>query len=72
MANKILEKILTQHEFIDILKIDIEGYENKILNHLKAEVLSRIRCIYAETSNNPEISGFSYERYSGLARYYRI
>ncbi len=45
-ANKVLEEILDQHESLDILKIDIEGYENKVLNHLSPEILSHVRRVY--------------------------
>ena len=70
-ANQAVDKVLSVHESIDIVKIDIEGYENKILSHFKAEILSRIERIYAETKDSPEISGFTYQHYSGLTRYYR-
>ena len=71
-ANKMLEKVLNRHEFVDIVKIDVEGYENKILTHLKTGVLSRIRRIYAETEDTHKIPGFSSQCNSGLTRYYRI
>ena len=58
--------------YVDILKIDVEGYENKILSHLKTEVLSRIKRIYVETEDDQEIPGFSSESNSGLTRYCRI
>ena len=72
LANKVLEEVLGRHESVDILKIDIEGYENKILSHLSTEVLSHVTRIYAETEDNQRISGFSSELYGGLTRYYRI
>jgi len=72
LANKVLEEVLGRHESVDILKIDIEGYENKILSHLSAEVLSHVRHIYAETVDDQKISGFYSELYGGLTRYYRI
>ena len=71
-ANDSLDKILKRHPFIDILKIDVEGYENKILNHLKKNILECISRIYAETEADQKISGFSSKRYGGIARYYRI
>jgi FkbM family methyltransferase len=71
-ANKILDEVLDRHKEADILKIDVEGYENKILGSLKAEVLSRVDRIYAETEDDQEIQGFSSERYGGLTRYYRM
>ena len=71
-ANKILDEILTQQKYADIVKIDVEGYENKILGTLKEEALARIERIYAETNNSQNLPGFSRERYGGVIRYYRI
>ena len=71
-ANQALEEVLSRHEALDIVKIDVEGYENKILSHLKPEVLSRIERIYAETEDDQKVSGFYSESNSGLTRYYRI
>lgn len=70
-ANRVLEEILSQHDQIDIVKIDVEGFENQILSHLEAGILSRIRRIYAETAVDRKMPGFSSERYGGLTRYYR-
>ena len=71
-ANKVLDEILSRHKCADILKIDVEGYENKILGSIKSEILSRVDRIYAETDDNQEILGFFSESYGGLTRYYRI
>jgi FkbM family methyltransferase len=71
LANHVLDGILEKHKTIDIVKIDVEGYENKILSSIKLEILSRIYRIYAETENDQKILGFSSERYGGLTRYYR-
>ena len=72
LANEVLKEILRQHAFVDILKIDVEGYENKILSHLEKEVLSNIKLIYAETDNEKKITGFSSSSNSGLTRYRNI
>ncbi len=45
-ANKVLMDILSRHDSIDILKIDVEGFESEILAHLEIEVLGRIDRIY--------------------------
>jgi FkbM family methyltransferase len=71
-VNQTLNKILSNHKLVDVVKIDIEGYENKILGRLKAETLARIERIYAETNSDQNLSGFSRERYGGVVRYYRI
>tara|TARA_B100000315_G_C14475833_1_gene540572 strand:- start:156 stop:929 length:774 start_codon:yes stop_codon:yes gene_type:complete len=70
-ANQVLDEVLSQHNVIDIVKIDVEGYENKILGSLRGDCTSRINRIYAETEEDQEIPGFSSERYGGLIRYYR-
>ena len=71
-ANKVLDDILTQQECADIVKIDVEGYENKILSSITRENLSRIDRSYTETTYGQKILGFSSESYGGLTRYYRI
>ncbi len=70
-ANRLLEEVLGKHDFVDIVKIDIEGYENRILGHLKTKVLSRIDRIYAETVDGQKIPGFFSKSSNGLTRYYR-
>ena len=72
LASNVLGEVLEKHQSIDIVKIDVEGYENKILSSLKKEILSRVGRIYAETEDDQEILGFSSERYGGLTRYYRM
>jgi FkbM family methyltransferase len=71
-VNQTLDKILNNHKLVDVVKIDIEGYENIILNCLKAEILACIERIYAETNSDQRLSGFSRERYGGVVRYCRI
>jgi FkbM family methyltransferase len=71
LANHVLGEIIEKHKNIDVVKIDVEGYENKILSSLKKEILSCLGRIYAETENDQTILGFSSERYGGLTRYYR-
>ena len=70
-ANYSLGEILKNHQYIDIVKIDVEGYENKILSHLRTDILLRIGRIYAETEDDNEIPYFFKERYDGIVRYYR-
>lgn len=72
LANRVISKICKKHKTIDVVKIDVEGDENKILSSLKKEILSCVGRIYAETDNDQKILGFSSERYGGLTRYYRI
>ena len=70
-ANQLLEEILGKYKSVDIVKIDVEGYENRILSHLKKKVLSRIDRIYAETVDDQKIPGFLSKSSNGLTKYYR-
>ena len=71
-VNKTIEQIIDWHGSVDLVKIDVEGYEDKILGHLKEKVLACIKRIYAETSGSQQLAGFSSKRYGGIVRYYRI
>jgi FkbM family methyltransferase len=71
LANHVLSQVCEKHKIIDVVKIDVEGDENKILSSLKKEILSCVGRIYAETDNDQKILGFYSERYGGLTRYYR-
>ncbi len=71
-SDQVLGEILSRHKTIDVVKVDVEGYENKIISSLKKEILSRVGRIYAETEDDQKILGFSSERYGGLTRYYRM
>ena len=70
-ANQLLEEVLGETGYVDIVKIDVEGYENRILNHFKTKVLSRIDHIYAETGDGQKIPGFFSKSSNGLTKYYR-
>ena len=71
-ASQSLKEVLSRHDSIDILKIDVEGYENKILSDLKTEVLSHVAQIFAETEDGQKINGFFSDCDCGLTRYYRL
>lgn len=47
-AETVLARIIAEHGRIDLLKIDVEGYEEVILESLSQGVLNRIDRIYAE------------------------
>ena len=70
-ANVALERVLSRHESIDIVKIDVEGYENLILSNLQKKTLSRVKRIYVETGDDQKMPGFSSRSSSGLTSYYR-
>jgi FkbM family methyltransferase len=53
----VVEEILATREWIDVLKIDTEGYEFKTLNRLRPELARRIRLVYLETPRERELFG---------------
>ena len=71
-VNQTIEKIIDWHGSVDLVKIDVEGYEDKILSHLKAKVLACIKRIYAETNRSQKLKRLSSKRYGGIIRYYQI
>ena len=63
---------MSKHDSVDILKIDVEGFEAEILAHLEMDVLGRIDRIYAEMTTDQKVPGFLSEHYGGVARYSRV
>jgi FkbM family methyltransferase len=51
-VNLVLSDILCRHSFIDILKIDIEGLEDIVLEHISDENLTKIKVIYLEKGDD--------------------
>ena len=70
-ANEILGEILDKYHEIDILKIDVEGIEEELLQSLNPELLKNILHIYVETNWNGELTGFKKNFYGGIARFKR-
>jgi hypothetical protein len=56
-----IKEILDKHEFIDIIKIDIEGHEYKILNTLLLNV-NKIGKIYCELNGSDKYPVFEKQR----------
>jgi FkbM family methyltransferase len=74
-ANTVLAEILTRPGFaeIDLLKIDIEGLEGKVVSMLRPEVLAHLRWILAELEGTPPgLPGFGQDRCGPIARWHRI
>lgn len=73
-ANEIIQEILTRHEKIDILKLDIEGLEEDLIKNLSPGLLNCIDRIYAETETEfkGELKGFKKEQYGAIARFYKL
>jgi FkbM family methyltransferase len=60
-------------DHIDVLKIDIEGYESKVVSAIAPEHLARIRTILAEIeSEPPRLAGFDQDRYGPIVRWRRV
>ena len=57
---------------IDVLKVDIEGYEAKVIRAISAEHLRRISLIVAEIGDDaPNLPGFAKFRYGSVVRWTR-
>jgi len=71
--NGILRDVLRKHEFIDILKLNIEGMEDEVLRRIDDSILSRIRVICAEIfAFDGQVDGFHHEKYgSNITRFTR-
>ena len=72
-ANEVVKEILTKNEAIDILKIDIEGLEEEVINNLELSLLKKIDRIYAETGTEfqGDLPGFRKEQYGAIARFFK-
>jgi FkbM family methyltransferase len=51
-VNSALSEILANHQFIDVLKIDIEGMEDVVLNSISEDILAKIKLIYLEAGDD--------------------
>lgn len=71
-ASSVLSEILSETGHIDILKIDIEGMEQPVLESLGPEITERIGTIYAETrlGRNP-ITTHDYRQSGWMATFRR-
>jgi FkbM family methyltransferase len=71
-SNDILDRVLARHGAIDILKADVEGYEEKILLGIAPSVLPRIRKIYAEHTfrQNPISETHDFRQYGNVAQFW--
>ncbi len=57
----VFEDALAEADTIDVLKIDVEGYESRLLRAARPDLLSRVRLIYLEGSlaQLPAPAGFA-------------
>jgi FkbM family methyltransferase len=72
-ANEVVQDILNKNETIDILKIDIEGLEEAVVNNLEPHLLKKIDRVYAETETEfkGDLPGFKKEQYGAIARFFK-
>jgi FkbM family methyltransferase len=63
-ANALLRQIIEKETFIDVLKVNIEGYEDDVLRNLPADIVERIGFICAEVFDfTGELNGFNKQKY---------
>lgn len=72
-SNEILDSVLSRHGRIDVLKADIEGYENKVLSAIPQDFLRRINKIYVEWqfARNPIPQTHQFRQYGTVAQFWR-
>ena len=73
-ANAILSEVLRQNGFseIDILKVDIEGLESRVVESIHPEILRRVQAVYAEIEGpSPRLDGFRKRRYGPITQWTR-
>jgi FkbM family methyltransferase len=72
-SNDVLDSILSRHDRIDILKADIEGYENKVLSAIPNDILKRINKVYVEWqfTRNPLPETHRFRQYGTVAQFWR-
>lgn len=72
-AERMLQEILAAEGEIAALKIDVEGMEQALLDHVSKETLGKIQKIFVELpGDGPSISGFSKRRSGGVVVYTRL
>lgn len=73
-AVETLNSILEQRETIDILKMDIEGFEDAVLAAIPKETAERIKTVYAETdsNSNPLSATHKFERRGSIGVFRNI
>lgn len=74
-ANDVLREVLERHQRIDLLKIDIEGVEERVLNSVEQDILARVQLIYVEAGDNDRLmpdalrQRFTLSSHRGICRY---
>lgn len=67
----VLQDVIEQHGHIDILKVDIEGLEEAVIDNIPVELARKIRKLYAEAvfETNPLAQTHSLVQYGGVAQF---
>ncbi len=74
-VNSALGPPLARHPAIDVLKVDIEGMEERVIDAINEENLARVRMIYIEAGDNDKLfpprlrKDFSLVSHRGLCKY---
>jgi hypothetical protein len=68
--NEVLMEILAREDFIDVLKIDAEGVEIRIVDAIEDRVAKKIRRIYLEAKPDREVRPglFKQSQYGSVCR----
>ena len=61
-VNDVLEEVLEREPVIDVLKLDTEGLELATVRAIRADLLRRIRTIYFEWPEEPEVHPDLFDR----------
>jgi FkbM family methyltransferase len=62
-VNAVLEEVLSEAGEIDVLKVDIEGLEQRVVEAIRPDLLERIRTIYVEAGEGePDLQSGAFDR----------
>ncbi len=72
-STSVLEEVVAKHGHIDVLKIDIEGLEDAVVNGIPKELARKIRKIYVECvfDTNPLAETHNLTHYGVIAQFVR-
>lgn len=73
--NELLSEVLAEEGLINVLKIDVEGAESRMLQAIDSSLLSRISCIHAEIGRRhtaPVLDGFRRQDFGTIHTYTQV
>ncbi|WP_395307841.1 FkbM family methyltransferase [Mycobacterium sp. AMU20-3851] len=70
-SQRVLRDVVDKHGHIDILKIDIEGLESAVINHIPADLAAKIDKLYVEYvfDHNPLATTHTLVQYGDIAQF---